>query len=257
MKLPEECLYRGTVTHKRFAPVRHALRYTVFNVLLDVDRLDGLRVRWLSHNKWNLFSIHDSDHGDGSPLPAYLRGLLAKSPGGDRAARIFMFCYPRVLGYVFNPLTVYFCYDLEGSLTHLIYEVNNTFGDRNSYVIPAKTVADVIEQGCAKALYVSPFNAVEGRYAFHVRPPGASITVGVALRDARGPCLNAYVTGERRALSDGNLLRMFFGFPLMTLKVIGGIHWEALKLWLKGLRIKPRPPRPAPPYSISKTARTP
>jgi uncharacterized protein len=256
MTLPQPSLYTCAVSHRRLAPLRHALAYRVFNLLLDVDRLGAPATRWLSHNRWNLFSIYDRDHGAGTgvPLKGQLMALLTASPGGAAVSRIFMFCYPRVLGYVFNPLTVYFCYDGREALSHIIYEVNNTFGGRNSYVIPVDQSADTIHQGCAKALYVSPFNAVEGRYSFHVKPPGEEIAIGVALRNNLGPCMKAHVAGHRLPLTDANLLRMFFAFPLMTFKIMGGIHWEALKLWAKGLKLKPRPAPASPPISLSKTA---
>ena len=256
MTLPQPCLYRGTVTHRRLRPVEHSLRYSVFNVLLDVDRLDSLKNRWLSHNRWNLLSVHDRDHGAGTdtPLGPQLREKLRAEPGGPNVTRIFMFCYPRVLGYVFNPLTVYFCYNTEASLTHLVYEVNNTFGGRKSYVLAVSDGPDIVSQSCAKALYVSPFNAVEGRYSFHVKPPGNEIAVGVALRSSLGPCMKAYVSGVKVPLTDAGALRMFVAFPLMTVKIISAIHWEAARLWLKGLRLKPRPAASALPASIAKTA---
>ena len=255
MTLPYASLYHGLVTHRRLAPLRHSLRYRVFNLLLDVDALDSLNLRWLSHNRWNLFSIHDSDHcsGEAKPLMPQLQDLVAKSADGNAVTRIFMFCYPRVLGYGFNPLTVYFCYEAGGALTHVIYEVNNTSGDRNSYVIPVEG-SGTIHQECNKVLYVSPFNAVEGRYSFHIKPPGDDIVIGVALHNSLGPSLKAYISGERLALSNKNLLRMFLAFPLMTQKIITAIHWQALKLWFKGLKLKTRPLPPSPAYSISDSA---
>lgn len=246
------CLYRGDVVHTRAFPVRHRLRYRVFNVFADVDALPQLdkRLRLFSYNRFNLFSLHDRDHGsgDGAPVAAHIRNIAATAPQGGNIARIFMFCYPRVLGYVFNPLTVYYCYDQTRRLVLMVYEVNNTFGERNTYVIPVK---DGYRQSCRKNFYVSPFNRVEGHYKFHVVPPGNQLQLKVLLRTAEGPCLNAYFSGLRQPLTDATLLRSFVTLPLLTVKVIAAIHWQALKLAFKGLRIKPRPAPPDPPIAIS------
>jgi DUF1365 family protein len=123
----------------------------------------------------------------------------------------------------------------------MIYEVNNTFGGRTSYVLPAADSQEIISQNCDKALYVSPFNRVDGHYGFHVAPPAESLSLGITLTTAEGPCLKAYFSGRRRELSDRTLARQFFAIPLLPFKVIGGIHFEALKLWIKGLRLQPRP----------------
>jgi hypothetical protein len=241
----KSCLYRGEVVHKRLKPVRHALRYRVSNVFLDVDELNGLskRLKLFGYNRFNLFSINDRDHGqgDGTSIAKHVRNVARQIPEGARAERFFMFCYPRMLGYVFNPLTVYFGYAADGELCVTIYEVNNTFGGRAAYVLPVESGATHIHQGCSKELYVSPFNRAEGQYGFHAVAPGERVSLGITYADCEGPCLKAYVTGERQPLSDATLFRTFAAFPFMTLKVISAIHWEAIKLWAKGLRIQPGP----------------
>jgi hypothetical protein len=248
----QSCLYLGEVAHKRVAPIRHALRYRVFNLFAEVDELPklGRELRFFSYNGFNLFSLHDRNHGpgDGTSIASNVRKLARNATGGNAVDRIFMFCYPRVLGYVFNPLTVYYCHDGAGRLVVMIYEVNNTFGERNSYVIP---VEGGYHQSCRKTFYVSPFNRAEGRYDFHFMPPGNELRLGVSLRTAEGPCLNAYFSGKRQPLTDAALLRSFLSLPLLTMKVIAAIHWEALKLRLKGLTIRPRPRPPDPPILIS------
>ncbi len=156
-----------------------------------------------------------------------------------------MLCYPRILGYVFNPLTVYFGLDAEDRVRLVIYEVNNTFGGRKSYVLPAEPDKNgLIVQGCRKRLYVSPFNTGDGTYLFHATPLDDDLTVGVALKDDAGPLLKAYFRGRRTALTDANLLRAIRRTGWMTLKVMAGIHYEAAKLWLKGLRTVPRSAKP-------------
>ena len=256
MSGPQTCAYVGEVVHKRLRPVEHALRYNVFSLLLDVDKLadTSKKLRLFSYNRFNVFSVHDRDFGqsDGRVLGEYARSTLAKAGICAEDARIFMLCYPRVLGYAFNPLTTYYVIR-EHALSAVIYEVSNTFGDRRSYVIPvdeAMAGTPTKAQTCAKQLYVSPFNKVEGHYGFRINLPADDVILGVNLRTSDGPLMKAYFTGEKRALTDGFLARALIAFPFQSLKVISGIHYEALKLWLKGLRITPRPKAPKHPVSV-------
>ncbi len=243
--MAESCLYHGEVVHRRLNPLRHALRYRVFNVFADVDRLDELSgaLKLFSYNRLNLLSIMDRNHGpgDGTPVREHAWRLVRSAEGGDAVRRVFMFCYPSVLGYVFNPITVYYGLDGEDRLRMMIYEVNNTFGGRHSYVLP---VGDSLAQSAPKHFFVSPFNAVEGRYTFHFTAPADRMALGVALSVADRPVLNAYVSGVRKPLTDINLLRSFLGIPLLTLKVTAAIHLHALKLWWKGLKLNRRPAAP-------------
>ena len=157
-------------------------------------------------------------------------------------ARIELVCYPRILGFVFNPLSVYFCRDAADALGAVIYEVTNTFGERRTYVIrPDGQVP--ITHSCAKELYVSPFVPMDCIYEFHIAPPDEKVLVRINETDADGLLLVASFAGKRQELSDGALLRALFAYPLMTVKVTAAIHWEALRLWLKG--VKPFRHRPA------------
>lgn len=249
----ESALYLGTVVHKRLRPRKHALSYTVFSCLFDCDQLDALstRLRLFSYNRFNLFSLRDRDHTDGRSLKSHLRAIADQSGRGSEVDRFLMLCYPRVLGYAFNPLTVYFGVDADDRVRLVIYEVSNTFGERKIYVLPAEPDADgLVNQECNKRFYVSPFNAVEGRYSFHATPlSGRELTVGVALRTDDGPLLKAHFRGERRDLTDRTLMRALARTGWMTVKVIAGIHYEALRLWLKGLRLVRRPPPPETPIT--------
>lgn len=239
------CLYRGEVVHRRLNPLRHELRYRVFNLLADVDRLDELSrsLTLFSYNRANMFSIMDRNHGpgDGTPVREHAWSLVRAAKGGGEVRRIFMFCYPSVLGYVFNPLTVYYAVDAADRLRLMIYEVNNTFGGRHSYVLP---VGDSLAHSAPKHFFVSPFNAVEGHYTFNFTAPEEKMSLGIALSVDDVPVLNAYVSGTRKPLTDANLLRAFLGVPLLTLKVTAAIHLHALKLWWKGLKLKRRPRGP-------------
>lgn len=235
-------IYQGRVEHRRLRPLGHALGYDVFAFLIDVDAPPkGLRL--FSFNRFNLFSVMEKDHGakDGRPLGAYVRDLI-----GARAhvEKVLMLAYPRVLGFAFNPLTTYYCFDGAGKLVFMVYEVTNTFGNRVSYVIPVE--GGVPDQSCAKRMWVSPFNRVEGQYGFHGNVPGQSLSLGVNLKDKDGPKLKAWFRAQRRPFTDGELVRQFLHVPFLGFKVVLAIHWQALKLWLKGLAYVSRPAPPEP-----------
>lgn len=230
-------LYAGHVVHARLRPRRHKLHYRVFSLLLDLDEIAELSkgLRLFGHNRAAIFSFHDSDHGDGSgELRPWVLGQLAQAGVTLSNPRISMLCYPRIFGYVFNPLTVWFCSDGD-ELKAILYEVHNTFHERRTYVIRVEPGTSVIEQSCAKELYVSPFVPMDCSYKFHIEPPAEKVLVSIDESDDKGLLLKASFSGERREMSDRTLLGALFAYPLMTLKVWGAIHWEALKLWTKGV----------------------
>ena len=244
-------LYSGTVLHRRFKPRVHKLRYRVFWTLLDLDELPELdgTLRLFSLERFNLFGFYNADHGDGSavPLRAQAEKHLAAAGIDLDGGAIRLLCMPRILGFVFNPISVYYCYHRDGELTALIYEVHNTFGQRQNYLIPVDAGSgDALEQRCLKAFYVSPFMDMEISYTFRIQKPAARVALTIQGADAEGPVIVASLAGRRRALTDGTLLSAFFVYPLLTRTVVAGIHWEALKLWIKGMRLRPRPPAPAP-----------
>ena len=247
-RVPISALYVGSVMHRRLAPRRHRLRYRAFWLLIDLDETSPLEKLWLfSRNRFNLISFHDRDHGDGGrrPLRTYVERILAEHAVDWDGGRIALLCMPRILGYVFNPLSIYFCYRRDGSLAALLYEVRNTFGQMHSYLLPVATETPLIHQSCAKAFYVSPFLAMDLTYDFRVAPPSDKVSVVVSAANPRGTVLVASLVGERLALSDSALAHVLLTHPLLTLKVVGAIHWEALKIWWKGIRFNPRPPAPA------------
>ncbi|MEM6942943.1 MAG: DUF1365 domain-containing protein [Pseudomonadota bacterium] len=234
------CLYQGHVMHKRLRPFVHQFRYRVFTLLLDLDRLEETcsRLRLLSLDRFGLLAFHRRDHGarDGSDLRAWAEGQLARA-GRPRPARIMLLSFPRILGYVFNPLSVYFCEDADGRLESVIYEVKNTFGDQHPYVLGAEADAKgVVRHSHDKGFFVSPFIAMTQTYKFTIRQPAQRLSIGIRQHDDEGEWLIATQTGQRVALSDRSMLRLWAMHPLMTLKVMVAIHWQALKLWLKGAR---------------------
>ncbi len=237
MVMPLASIYRGTVTHQRLRPVSHRLSYEVAALLVDVDAVPK-HLWFLSHNRFNLFSIHDRDHGEGKAISAFVWDLVRGKAGTEDVKHIFMLCYPRLLGFVFNPLSTFFCVDAEGRTRLMIYEVHNTFGGRHTYVTDAIEIDQPNYFQTEKTFYVSPFNKIEGHYGLRASPPTDRVSVGVALTTPDGPTLNAYFSAKREELNDRNLLAIFFSYPLMTLKVVAAIHFEALKLWLKGLKVQ-------------------
>ncbi len=251
---PTSGLYLGQVGHSRTRPAKHSLRYGVFMVLLDLDEAPTLAkaLRWFSLGRFNLTSFNAGDHGDGSDLSlrAQVERRLDEAGLGIDGGPIRLLCLPRVLGYVFNPISVYFCHQPDGTLRAILYEVSSTFGERHSYLIPAEVGADGdIRQSVEKRLHVSPFMDMDLRYAFSVTPPGQRVRIAIEVSDGEGTILNASFIGARRDLTDAQLLRAWATYPLLTLKVIAAIHWEAVKILLKGVRL--RSGAPAPPYPVT------
>lgn len=242
-------LYRGGVMHRRLRPKAHRLNYRVFWLLLDLAEIDELdrRLRLFARNRFNLLSFHDRDHGDGSgaALRPQIEAFLDRAGIEIGKGAIRLLTMPRVLGYVFNPISIYYCHHVDGRLAAMVYEVTSTFGVRHAYVIPVPEkdqAAGVIRQGAAKALYVSPFMGMDMDYAFRGHAPGERLDLTIDGLDAGGVLITAIMSAERRALDDKALWSATLALPLMTFKVMAAIHWEALKLWIKGVRLTRQPP---------------
>jgi len=241
-------VYFGHVFHHRLRPRVHRFRYRVMSLLLDLDDLGELnrRLHFFSHNRFNLYAFYERDHGTGAPsgLKQDIQRQLEQHGINLGAGKILLLCYPRILGFVFNPLSVYYCYDSDTTLKAILYEVSNTFGERHSYLLPVSNSTPV-RHAVDKCFYVSPFMPQDCRYHFRMQPPERRIGVHIEQSHANEPMFRASFTGVRRPLTDRILLQACLRYPLMTLKVFAGIHWEALRLWFKGVRIQPKPAPPA------------
>lgn len=240
-------LYEGVVAHARARPRRHALRYRVFFLVLDLDELEELDagLRLFSVGRFNLIGLQPRAHGDGSaaPLKAQVEARLSAA-GLPTGGPVRMLAMPRVLGHGFNPLTVYYCHAADGALSAVLYEVNNTFGERHEYLLPVPaqdTGKRAIRQTTAKAFHVSPFMAMDMTYDFRLGTPGERLAIGITGSDPSGPLIAAVHTARRRELTDAALARVFVTHPLLTLKVVGGILWEAAKLWAKRVPVHDHP----------------
>jgi DUF1365 family protein len=250
-------LYDGAVVHQRLAPRRHRLRYRLFQLLVDLDEAPALgrRLRLFGHNRAAVFSLHDRDHlaGEPRPLRGQVEAMLGEAGIDLGGGPIQLLTMPRVLGFVFNPLSVFYCHRPTGELAAVVLEVNNTFGERHCYLIEAGADCDgrVVRSGCAKAFFVSPFLGVDMSYDFRLTAPGAAVATAILARGADGaPVISAAFCGQRRDLDDKALAAAFVAHPLLTLKVILAIHLEAVKLLAKGVRLRERPAAPLRPVTV-------
>lgn len=247
-------IYEGVVTHRRFSPAEHRLRYRIFMLLLDLDELSGLasRLRLLRFGPFGLMSFRAADHGDrsGGDLKAYARERLAEA-GIVADGPVRLLCMPRILGYGFNPLSLYFCHRADGELAAILYEVRNTFGQRHSYLAaaPERGVTPV-RQSAPKRFFVSPFMDMDLTYDFEILPPDEAVAVNVSVRRGEEVILTARFGGRHKPLTDATLLKAWLKHPLLSFKVIFGIHWEAIRIVARGIGLRPRPPLPPEPVTL-------
>ncbi|MBO6815373.1 MAG: DUF1365 domain-containing protein [Rhizobiaceae bacterium] len=248
--LPALAIYSGKVMHARLKPRHHRFSYRVFSILVDLDRLEeaSKQARLFSVNRPNLLSFHESDHGprDGSSLRSYIDRILAKG-GIERPAQVFLWCNPRVFGYTFNPLSVYYCIDTTGQITTLVYQVHNTFGEDHTYVARVSspdTNSGSIRQTALKHFYVSPFLEMGLRYHFRINPPDEQLKIRILETDDEGPVLSASFSGRSMTVNSWNFAKELAKTLGLTWKIMAGIHFEAFFLWLKGARLHKRPEAP-------------
>jgi DUF1365 family protein len=254
-------LYVGRVMHERSFPRRHRMSYGVWYMLADLDELASLDddVRGFGYNRAAPVSFWDRDHGarDGSALRPWIERHLREAGVDLEGGAIRILCLPRMFGYGFNPISVWFCHGPTGDLRAICYEVSNTFGEWHDYLVPVRA-DDVTANGrgtavrtsFTKELFVSPFIDMDATYDFTTRVPDERVSVVVRESVADGRVLVASLGARRAELTSARLFTTLVRYPFVTIKVIGGIHWEALKLWMKGAPYRKRGAPPPAPVTI-------
>ena len=238
--IDKSCLYVGSVIHKRFKPKEHFFKYKVFSLYLNLDEIDEVqkKIPFFSYNKFNLISFYDKDHGerDGSHLKLWVQKKLNEAGIANEIKSVNLLCYPRIFGYVFNPLSIFFVFDKYSSLIAIMYEVKNTFGEQHTYIFKADDSKNITND-CEKKFHVSPFIEMNCRYNFRILKPGKKLSVIIDQTDEEGKLLYASQDGIGEPLNNRNMLISYVTHPLMSFKVIVAIHYEAFKLWIKGIKL--------------------
>ena len=233
-------IYNGQVIHKRFKPKVHSFKYNVFSLLLDLSELEILekQVNLFSFNKFNLISFYNKDHGerDGSSLVEWVNKNLKKSNITIKNIKIKILCYPRIFGFVFNPLSVFYVYNSKDDLISILYEVKNTFGEQHTYIFRVEKDTNLIQNNCSKKFHVSPFIEMNCHYFFRLLKPGNKISVIIDQYDNSDKILYASQDGVRTDFNSKYLIKSYLKHPIMTFKIIIAIHYEAFKLWTKGIK---------------------
>ncbi len=251
---PQPAIGIGAVLHSRLRPAPNRFAYPAYFLRLPLRMLESQPwpFRWLRRNDRALFAINDADHGDGRPLLAWIEDILSRAGITDADGELWLHAFPRVLGYVFNPVSFWFAHRADGALRAVVCEVNNTFGERHCYLLAhgdGRPLRDGEELTARKVFHVSPFCPIEGRYRFRFllaqRQDGAHFVSRIDYDDANGPLLLTSIEGRLQPLSDALLLRTFLTRPAFTFGVVARIHWQALRLWAKRVPLfrKPEPPR--------------
>ena len=233
-------IYTGKVIHKRFKPKEHYFKYNVFSLLIDLNELEEINkyIKFFSYNKFNIISFYDKDHGDrdGSSIKLWVKKNLRNIGIMTEDISIKLLCYPRIFGYVFNPLSTYFIYNKNSELISIFYEVKNTFGEQHTYIFKAQD-EKTVQNKCKKKFYVSPFIEMDCEYHFKTLNPREQLSVVINQNDKDGKLLFASQDGISQDFNNKNLILSYLTHPLMTFKIIGAIHYEAFKLWAKRIKL--------------------
>ena len=233
-------IYTGKVIHKRFKPKEHYFKYNVFSLLIDLNELEEINkyIKFFSYNKFNIISFYDKDHGDrdGSSIKLWVKKNLRNIGILTEDISIKLLCYPRIFGYVFNPLSTYFIYNKHSELISIFHEVKNTFGEQHTYIFKAQD-EKTVKNKCKKKFYVSPFIEMDCEYHFKTLNPREQLSVVINQNDKDGKLLFASQDGISKDFNNKNLILSYLTHPLMTFKIIGAIHYEAFKLWAKRIKL--------------------
>ena len=240
MKNFSSCIYSGLIIHKRFKPKKHFFSYKAFSLLLDLSEIKKIekKISFFSYNKFNILSFYNVDHGprDGTSPTKWVKKILLKKKININGGKIKLLCFPRFFGYVFNPLSVFYCYDKDSKLKAVLYEVKNTFNEQHTYLFKNLSSSRIITHKCNKKFYVSPFIEMRTFYNFRLLKPGKKISVMIRQSDKDGLLLVAYQEGKKINFTSKNLMFQFLRHPLMSFKVILAIHFEAFRLWMKRVK---------------------
>ena len=233
-------IYSGNVVHKRFKPKVHYFKYKVFSLLIDLSEIESMEknLKIFSFNKFNIISFYNKDHGarDGSSIKDWVINNLKKNNIDTNDIKIKLLCYPRIFGYVFNPLSVFYIYDKNLNLISILYEVKNTFGEQHTYIFKTGIRHNLLKHMCKKKFHVSPFIEMNCIYFFRLLKPGNKISVIIDQNDEDGKILYASQDGVKSDLTNVNLIKSYLKHPLMTFKIILAIHFEAFRIWTKGIK---------------------
>ncbi len=234
------CIYPGYITHERFQPKKHFFSYKIFSLLINLNEVESLekKIKFFSYNKFNILSFYNIDHGsrDGSSLSKWVKNVLKKSKINIKLGNIKLLCYPRFFGYVFNPLSIFYCYDKNSKLKAILYEVKNTFDEQHTYIFRCSSSNKLILHKCNKKFYVSPFIKMKTFYNFRLLKPDTKLNILIKQYDSKGLLFIARQVGKRVDLTSKNLFYEFIKHPFMSFKVILAIHFEAFRLWSKGIK---------------------
>jgi uncharacterized protein len=240
MKNISSSIYAGIITHKRFKPKKHFFSYKTFSLLINLKEIDSIanKISFFSYNRFNILSFYNIDHGprNGKSLTEWVKKTLLESKINIGDGTIKLLCFPRFFGYVFNPLSIFYCYDKNLKLKAILYEVKNTFNEQHTYVFRSPPSSKVIVHKCSKKFYVSPFIEMKTFYNFRLSKPANNINILIKQTDADGTLLIAHQKGKKIKLNSNNLFYQFLKHPLMSFKVIAAIHFEAFRLWVKGVK---------------------
>ena len=237
--MTNSCIYNGKVIHKRFKPKENYFKYSVFSLLIDLSELKKIdqEISFFSLNKFNLISFYEKDHGerDGSSLKEWVKKNLEQNRIETVNIKIKLLCYPRIFGYVFNPLSIFFVYNHNDKLISILYEVKNTFNEQHTYVFKVEN-DNLLQHNCEKKFHVSPFIEMNCNYFFRILKPSEKISVIIDQYQLDEKILYASQNGIRTDVTSSQLIKSYLKHPLMTFKIISAIHFEAFKLWTKGIK---------------------
>jgi DUF1365 family protein len=241
-------LYRGRVGHARLGELSHSFSYLGFFMCFPLSQRQMMRTRLFSLNRWNVFSYHDADHGDGKDPEQWIKSVLQQHELGHINGEVYLHTMPRILGYVFNPVSFWFCHDSEHKLKAVLCEVNNTFNEKHCYLLSTADNSEInanSELRSQKVFHVSPFFPVDGEYRFRFELSPNYHKVSIDYWREGKLALKTYVAGKPEVLTDRHILQCLLSFGWATVMVVARIHWQALKLWRKGAKFHSKPTPPA------------